>query len=286
MPIPLYDCHNHLQDERLDSCRDHALAAAVGQGVVRMVVNGSVESDWPTVLALARKHPVVLPSFGVHPWYVRELSPDWRQNLERHLDAVPSAIGEIGLDRWIQNYDLPAQEEVFLWQWNLAVERHLPVSVHCLRVWGRLFELLSQAPRLSTGFLLHSYGGPKEMVAPLVALGAYFSLSGYFAHERKATQRDAFKVVPPERLLLETDAPDMWPPENCNRFPLTDASSGKPLNHPANLPMVYAFAAQLLDRPLEVLAGEVERNFYRLFGNILPSPSSRAHRTEDSPPHR
>jgi len=266
--MPLYDAHNHLQDPRLAGHLDSGLAACRRVGIARMVVNGSCEDDWPQVLALAKRHPFVLPSFGYHPWYVRERTAGWLDQLTQHLDAAPSAIGEIGLDRWIANPDLPLQEEMFRVQLRLAAERGLPVSIHCLKAWGRLDEVLREEPRPACGFLLHSYGGPTEMVGSFAKLGAYFSLSGYFAHERKAKQLEAFKRVPRERLLLETDAPDMWPPAEWNDHPLADLATGKPINHPANLGAVYRFAAHLLERDPEVLRDQVEQNFLRLFGGV------------------
>src|SRR4051794_6987691 len=106
----LYDAHNHLQDERFNGAQESILSEAIQAGTVRMVVNGSCEEDWPQVLKLAKTHPEVLPSFGYHPWYVRERTKAWQKNLIQYLDAVPSAIGEIGLDRWIKDFDSPLQE--------------------------------------------------------------------------------------------------------------------------------------------------------------------------------
>ena len=137
MNLRLYDAHNHLQDDRLAPCREAVLAAVQHENVVKMVVNGSGEEDWPAVLELARQYPQVIPSFGYHPWYVKERSPDWQQALLRHLDAVPSAVGEVGLDRWVKDYDLEQQRQVFVWQLRLAAERNLPVSIHCLQAWAR-----------------------------------------------------------------------------------------------------------------------------------------------------
>jgi len=268
MTFRLYDAHNHLQDERLTPQREAILAAVRREGVARMVVNGSCESDWPDLLALARSCPEIIPSFGFHPWYVNERSDDWQSALLRYLEAVPSAIGEVGLDRWIKDYDSEQQEQVFAWQLRLAAEHNLPVSIHCLQAWGRLLEILRAEARPRCGFLLHSYGGPHEMVAPLAELGAYFSFPGYFAHERKARQRETFKSVPPDRLLVETDAPDQLLPAERIRYPLADTASGKPLNHPANLGAVYDFVAELLAEPLESLAPRVEENFVRLFGRV------------------
>lgn len=266
MRVQLYDAHNHLQDERLAPYREAILAALPREGIARMVVNGSCEQDWPAVLDLARQCPQVLPSFGYHPWYVQERSADWQRALLRCLERAPSAIGEIGLDRWVKGHDVTQQEQVFTWQLRLAAERNLPVSIHCLRAWSRLLELLRAGPRPSRGFVLHSFGGPQEMIGPLADLGAYFSLPGYFAHERKARQRAAFRHVPAQRLLIETDAPDQPLPPDRIEYPLPAAASSKPLNHPANLGAVYRFATELFEEPIETLARRVEENFLRLFG--------------------
>ncbi len=220
MNLRLYDAHNHLHDERLVPRREAILAALQEEGVAGMVVNGSCEEDWPAVLALARQCPQVIPSFGYHPWYVKERSADWQNALRNVLKAAPSGVGEIGLDRWIKDHDAVQQEEAFVWQLRLAAECNLPVSIHCLQAWGRLLEILRTERRPGCGFVLHSYGGPQEMIDPLAELGAYFSLPGYFAHERKSKQREAFWHVPPERLLLETDAPDQLLPAEREQYVL------------------------------------------------------------------
>ena len=268
MSSRFYDAHNHFQDERFRGRQEESLAACRSAGVTGMVVNGSCEADWPAVLALSKQAPEVIPSFGYHPWYVHERTADWLRILNHFLDQVPSAVGEIGLDRWKPGLAYAGQEEVFIAQLRLASERNLPASIHCLQAWGRMLEILKTEPRPARGFLLHSYGGPQEMVKPFADLGAYFSLPGYYAHERKVRQRETFKHVPPERLLIETDAPDQSLPVARNRFPLTDIATGKALNHPANLVAGYAFAAELLRESVETLAARIEKNFLRLYGGI------------------
>jgi TatD DNase family protein len=275
--VQFYDAHNHLQDERLAAhwpeiesrlwSPDPGNGDAACPPVAGMVVNGSRELDWPRVLELSNHHANIIPSFGYHPWYVRERTPLWRETLEDFLLRVPSGVGEIGLDRWMRDPDVEAQEEVFLFQLELAVRLERPVTIHCLQAWGRLVELLKAHRRPECGFLLHSYGGPVELVRPLAALGAYFSFPGYFAHPRKERQRTVFLSVPRDRLLMETDAPDQLPPESWNRFSLA-AADGRPLHHPANLPAVYEFAAGFLAVALDTLAREVGQNFFRLFGGV------------------
>lgn len=268
MSVRLYDAHCHLQDRRLDSVRE-----TIGDlDVAKWVVNGTQERDWPEVEKLAWEFPErVIPSFGLHPWYVKDASPRWRETLAAFVERNPGAgIGEIGLDRWMENPDEPAQEAAFLWQLDLAAKENRPVSIHCLKAWGRLLELLQNHARPKRGVLFHSYGGSLEMTKPFTRLGGYFSFCGYFLHLRKESVRETFRQIPIERFLVETDAPDQALPENLERIPLAD-TEGKRLNHPGNLRLIYEAAAELRGMPLEEFAARIEANFTRLWpGN--PSP--------------
>ena len=259
-----FDAHNHLQALRFGGRQAELLAEC--PDVARMVVNGCCEEDWPAVAALAEAHRQVLPSFGYHPWCIHERSDDWEAELNRMLDAHPAAVGEIGLDRWKEGLNYEGQEDVFVTQLRIAAERNLPASIHCLKAWGRILELLQEGPVPERGFLLHSYGGPTEMVQAFAQLGAYFSFPGYFLRAAKGRHREAFKSVPADRLLIETDAPDQRLPDALNAYPLTD-SAGEPMNHPANLPVVYQGVAKILETPLVAFTEQVEDNFERLFGN-------------------
>ena len=267
------DAHNHLQDERFGGRQPELVAACQAAGVVRMVVNGAVETDWTAVADLARSFPdLVIPSFGCHPWYLAERTPAWRETLERFLDEHPaSAVGEIGLDRWKPGLDYAGQEEVFQTQLEIATARECAVTIHCLQAWGRLLELLQAAPRIAPGFLLHSYGGPAEMIVPLARLGAYFGFPGYFLDARKARQREVFRLVPPDRLLVETDAPDQLLPAELVQFPLS-GPAGAALNHPANVGAVYRGLAVFFDEPVVALARRVAANFTRLFCPLRRRP--------------
>ena len=90
-----------------------------------MVVNGCAEPDWPIVAQMAADHPQILPSFGYHPWFIHLCTPDWQKVLESFLDQNPSAVGEIGIDRWKPDISYEGQEEVFLAQLAMATERNL-----------------------------------------------------------------------------------------------------------------------------------------------------------------
>jgi TatD DNase family protein len=262
----LYDAHNHLQDPRLNLNVEGLMQAAAAAGIERMVVNGSCEEDWPHVQDLATRFPGILPSFGYHPWYITERTPAWKESLLKFLELPGAGIGEVGLDRWIPDPNMEDQEEVFVWQLRLAAERNLPLSIHCLKAWGQLEACLRREARPARGFLLHSFGGPPEMIPSFAKQGAYFSFPGYYLHERKAKQRETFRQVPLDRLLVETDAPDQLPPPERCPFPLVAPDTSKPINHPANLAAIYQGLAEFLGIPLEALAHQVGSNFHRLFG--------------------
>lgn len=276
----LFDAHNHLQDAWLAPHREQVLADLTRAGVGRVVVNGTCQTDWADVAALARSHSVVLPSFGLHPWDAGNATATWRDDLLRALDATPgAAVGEIGIDRWIldrarpddprlaglRRAPLAEQTGIFLWQLELAAQRNLPVSIHCLDAWGELHRVLREAPRPARGFLLHAYGGSAELARDFAALGAYFSFNTAFVDARHAARRTVFATLPADRILAETDAPAMPPPPDRRPYPLPGLADGTALNHPANVVVAYAGLAAARNTPIEVITAQVRENFRRLF---------------------
>lgn len=264
------DAHNHLQDERLAGSIDQVATRCEELGVCASVVNGANPTDWPLVANLARRYRWVVPSFGVHPWHIENLPESWFDTLVHFLDSMPSAIGEIGIDGWRKEFDPTLQEDIFIRQLTLAAERNLPVSIHGLRRWGRLLEILQTHPGPRCGFLLHSYGGPSEMIPAFTKLGGYFSCPGFFLSPGREMKLRVFASVPIDRLLIETDAPDQNLPEDLDSYKLV--SSNNPtqrVNHPANISAVYQGLAALRELTMERLAAQVEDNFRALFGPIL-----------------
>lgn len=280
----LHDAHNHLQDEALAPHLARIASAwpDLAGRAGRMVVNGTHPSDWPRVAELAAAHLFVSPAYGIHPWDTGAPRPDdWLGDLRARLLADPRAsVGEIGLDRWILDHARPddprlaglrrapmdEQVAVFLPQLALAAELDRPAIIHCLQAFGELLPLLRAHPRPARGFLLHAYGGPAELVPELVELGAYFSFNPAFLDPRKTRQQEAFRRIPAERLLCETDAPAMLPPQTWRTHKLPPARDGSPVNHPGNIEAAYAGLAALRGVEPARLASEVATAFQRLFG--------------------
>lgn len=263
----LYDAHLHLQEPELIAVQEETSDRWRRMGLVRAVSNGTSEADWEGVAAAAARDARVLPAYGLHPWRVSERTDDWLTVLERRLRGGPAVIGEIGLDHAVPDRADAVQEEVFLRQLDLGYQLELPVTIHCVRAWGRMEALLrGNRDRLpAPGFLLHAYSGPAEMVKGFADFGGYFSFSARAGLERAVRMRAALAAVPPDRLLIETDAPALPPPPEWTEVELLDRPSGRRLNHPANILSGYRCVSGILGRTMEELFEQVGGNFRRLF---------------------
>ncbi|MEP2776769.1 MAG: TatD family hydrolase [Luteolibacter sp.] len=228
----LFDSHNHLQSARFGKPVAELVGEMKAQGISGCVVNATREADWEAVQALARDYPgFVFPAYGIHPWFADTVEEGWEGRLREMLAEDPLAtVGEIGVDGWVDAPGMEVQREVFVKQVRIAVETQRIMTVHCLKAWEELFSAMNEVPKWPEKFLMHSFGGSIEVAERLLKQGAWFSFSGYFLQERKRKVLEVFRKLPEDRILLETDAPEMMPPEAMVEFPLEDGA-----NHPANL---------------------------------------------------
>ena len=255
------DAHNHLHDARLSPWAEELPAAMASVGITAAVVNGTHPDDWPAVTALCARHPQFLPAYGVHPWKAPQRPHDWEASLLTAVADNPLAsVGEIGLDAWIEGHNLADQSALFLSQVAVAAEFDRPVTVHCVRAWEPLRQLLRRHPMPRRGFLLHAFSGPPALIPFFVECGAFFSFSPYFLHPRKTAARAAFREVPADRLLIETDSPDLAPPDDFGPWHLPGR-----LHHPCSLPHAAAALADDLALSVPELAALTSANFRRLF---------------------
>lgn len=251
----LFDSHNHIQDERLFSQIDAVMERARSAGVTHMGVKGCCEADWPRVVEIMEAYGGIHPAFGLHPWFITDRSPRWLVTLEQLLVRYPqSSVGEIGIDHKLDAYDATDQESVFIAQLELAKRLKRPVSIHCRNAWGRLIELLDECGGLPRGMLIHCFGGSAEVATELVKRGGYISFSGSITRPNNRKAGPAIQAVPADRILIETDAPDIMP-----------STAAGDLNEPANLLHVLARAAELRGMGEAELATLTFSNAVRFF---------------------
>jgi TatD DNase family protein len=238
------DSHCHLQDPRFAGRVREVVARAQAAGVGRMVCCATREADWDRVLELAREHACVLPMLGLHPWFAAEAAPGWAARLRARVTAARAGIGECGLDF---SRDRAGQEAAFLAQLRMARELDLPLSIHCVRAWGRLAALLRATGIPAAGAMVHAFSGSREMAAELQGLGLHLSFG--FARG----EPPALAAVAGSRLLFETDAPG-GPGED---------------REPAQVVQVAAAWARVRGAGPELLA-QVQQNAHALFRRLLP----------------
>ena len=261
------DAHNHLQATGLEPFLGQVIPTCESVGVARMVVNGITEQDWDRTKDLASRYGFVTPSYGLHPWYLKEKQAGWEDRLEQRLIADPKAhVGEVGLDLWMRDPDLSSQIETLRRSLRIAERNRRAITIHCLQAWERLLEVLRSERLPARGFLLHAYSGPLELVEPFAELGAYFSFSGYFLNPGKEQRLAPFSQIRSDRLFAETDAPSMPLPDNHSEFRLPPAPDGETINHPGNIHAVYAALSSLRKVELSDLVKICADNANRLFG--------------------
>jgi len=254
--IGLIDSHCHLQDERFDGIRGAVIERARAAGIIKMVCCGTSEKDWAKDKALAGEYPdLIIPSFGLHPWYVKERSGDWLRNMERVLRELPSGVGEVGLDHVVAKEagERQEQREVFVTQLELAQKLNRPVSIHCRRAWESLQEALELVGPLSAGGIVHSYSGGPEMLPILQKYNLAVSFSGSITRTNNIRGHRAVQAVPLEMLLVETDSPDILP----------EGKEG--LNEPANLLQVIKAVSDIRGISEAEVARITAENARRIF---------------------
>ena len=174
---------------------------------------------------------------------------------------MPSGIGEIGLDFTDPFADRSRQEAVFLSQLNLANQLGRPVSIHIRRAWDRFINILKKTAFLPHGGLIHSFSGSADMVPLFERYNLFISFSGSITNPGNKKVAKALGAVSFDRLLIETDSPDL--------LPKILAKGPDEINTPDNLMVVAQAAADILNRPVQDLVDQTFENGMRLFEPII-----------------
>ncbi len=233
----LFDAHTHLHYRSLTPHLPRLLHEAAAAGVHAWVVCGTAPQDWEEVANLPRQPDLtdfdLRPAFGVHPWYVDNLPSDWLDHLSVLLQENPAAtVGEVGLDRLRQSPDSATQVRILREQLRLAARFHRTVSLHAVRAVPQVLAEIRPFAADLPGFLVHSFAGSVETLRELIDLGGSVSFGGALLNPAARRVQAAAESVTSDRVLIETDAPDMLARGGLPAVPETR------LNHPANLVLV------------------------------------------------
>jgi TatD DNase family protein len=250
----LTDTHCHLDDPSLIVRLDEVLTAARKAGVDRIIVPGVTPEGWSDIGRIARRHSRIFAAFGIHPMHAYKADEQALSRLaELAREAV--AIGEIGLD-YLCPVSRHVQQAAFRAQLRVAADAGIPVLIHCRRAFQDLLAILHEE-NISCGGVMHAYSGSAEIMAECLKLGLHIAVSGVVTRPNAVRPTEIARLVPADRLLLETDAPDMTP--------IFKKGS---LNEPAFLPETAQRVAELRGTTVELLATLTTRNALSLFRRL------------------
>ena len=249
----LVDSHSHFDAPEFDVDRAAALARARAAGVTRQVVPAVSAATWPLLRDVCLQDRGLFAAYGLHPMYLADHRP-------HHLDALrdwieqerPVAVGECGLDFFVDGLDAVAQQRYFDGQLALAREFDLPLIVHARRAVDAVIASIKRVGHLRG--VVHSFSGSPEQARQLWGMGFLIGLGGPVTYERANRLRTLARTMPLEFLLLETDAPDQ-----------PDAGIRGQRNEPSRLPAVRDVIAELREVSPDTIAAATTRNAERLF---------------------
>jgi TatD DNase family protein len=252
----LVDTHAHLDDPRLKSRLDQVLRSSLEAGVVQIVAVATTAEDSASVVNIARDHPGVFATVGIHPNDAIEArSGDWEtiQSLARLPKVV--AIGETGLDRHWDKTPFDVQQDYLGRHLDLAFELDRPVIIHSRDCHADIVEQLAKLGRPIKG-VLHSFTGTWHEAQEILDLGLHISFAGMLTFSNKTLDplREAASQVPIDRLLVETDSPYLSP----------QPFRGK-TNEPARVTFTAAKLAEVRGISLPELAEATTDNARQLF---------------------
>lgn len=255
--MSLVDSHCHLDNPKFDADREAVIERALAAGVHALLAIGTGKGppDLEAGIALAERYPFFSATVGVHPHDAARVSPEIFERLEQLLEHPKvRAMGEIGLD-YHYNFAPPeVQREVFLAQIEIAKAARKPISIHTREAWEDTMAMLERhwVPAGLPGIMHCFSGGPAE-ARRCLDMGFYLSFAGIVTFPKATGIQEAARMTPPDRLLIETDAPYLAPvPYRGKR------------NEPAFLVDTARRLAALRGESFEDLAAATTRNFEAL----------------------
>ncbi|WP_126943300.1 TatD family hydrolase [Xanthomonas sp. BRIP62418] len=252
--MQLVDSHCHLDAGEFEHDRAAVIARALAAGVVQQVIPAVTAASWPQLRSVCTQATGLHPAYGLHPIFLDQHHPDHLELLAEWIERErPCAIGECGLDFYLDGLDAQAQRAYFDGQLQLARRFELPLIVHARRATEEVIARIKAVGGLRG--VVHSFAGSPEQARQLWKLDFLIGLGGPVTYPRANRLRGLAATMPLEWLLLETDAPDQ-----------PDASIRGQRNEPAYLRTVLDCIAQLRDEPAERIAAQTTTNARRLFG--------------------
>ncbi|MFQ3206391.1 MAG: TatD DNase family protein [Glaciecola sp.] len=259
----MIDSHCHIDLEVFDSDRDSVLKNALEAGVKRLLLLGLSNRQFTKLLALKQRYEQIDIALGLHPYFLKLQDESQTQimlNEFSHLASVYQnqyiAFGETGLDSSLA-LDMAYQKEILRFQLNLASIYNKPVILHHRKSHNHLIRLLKEQ-KYQGGGILHAFSGSYHEAKTYIDMGFLLGVGGTITYSRASKTRDTIAKLPLDKLVLETDSPDM---------PLSGFQGQR--NQPSQLRLVADTLAQLKKISSQEVEQQTTLNYLTLFGLSL-----------------
>lgn len=251
--VRLIDTHCHLDDESLRSDLSERLTRARADGVCACIVPAVHQSQWALQREVVAQYSDLFSAYGLHPCYMHLHTLSQVDQLEAALVTGQAvAVGEVGLDFFIEPHDANAQLQLLEAQFSVARNLDLPVILHARKSHDILLKLLRKY-RLKGG-VAHAFSGSLQQAQVFVELGFLIGFGGGATYDRANKLHTILNALPLDALALETDAPDI-PPCFARNVP----------NTPEHLRRMAEIIAEKKGVSLEILAAATTQNAIRMF---------------------
>jgi len=253
------DTHCHLDAAEFGDTQHELVEEALSAGVSTIIIPGVERANFARVQSLCQRHASCAPAFGIHPMYTQRATPEDLEILRDYLQQhQPVAVGEIGLDFFVEDFNQEKQEFYFAAQLKLAREFGLPVLLHIRKAQDTILKYLRRTP--VRGGIAHAFSGSPQQAAEFIKLGFKLGFGGAMTYPRASKLRELAATLPLDSIVLETDAPDI-PPEFLQR--------GQP-NRPSYLPRIAETLAKLRNLPLPDIARITSANALAVLPELKP----------------
>lgn len=250
----LVDTHTHIFGPQFAADLAETVDRALERGVKAMLLPNIDADSIEDVKKACRQFPVLKPMWGLHPCHV---FANWKEELgriEEEFNQMPAcAVGEIGLDfYWSREFESEQQEALSV-QLQWALDRNLPVSLHTREATATTISICRPFARQGLKGVFHCFSGNEEEAREIVEMGFFLGMGGSITYKKNPV-RDFIGKLPPEKMVLETDAPYLPPvPYRGKR------------NEPSYIHEVACELADLLQMPPQKLAEITTANAISLF---------------------
>ena len=267
--MELIDSHAHIDFPQFAEDRAAMLERARAAGITTLLAigTGPGPEKLDSAIPFAEQHDWIYATIGIHPHEAKEVTPVHLEELSR-LTKHPKVIawGEIGLDYFYDHSPRETQQKIFRDQMELAAQAKLPIVIHCRDAWPDCMNLLEEHWKpASLGGILHCFSSTLEDARRGIDMGFLISFAGNSTYPKAQNLRDVAKVLPLEKILIETDSPYLAP----------QAYRGK-RNEPAYVAEVARTLASVRNLSPDDVAAATAENFRRLFRLPRPQMSTAA----------